>query len=400
MSTVTVLQVHRSLPRYLTARIAGPRLPGLLTGAASPLRLVRRDPPELPTGDWAVLAPRLAGICGSDLAALTGASSLYFSAVASFPFVPGHEVVADLVSDCADLAAGTRVVLDPVLGCATRGLTSCPGCAAGQPNLCDGITSGHLSPGLQTGFCADTGGGWGQRLVAHRSQLHPVDPGLPDERAVLAEPLACALHVATRALETRPRTVAVIGAGSVGLFTVLALRHLAALDADVAPPQVVVTARHPRQAARAREFGADTVLVGDDPVLAMRRVTRAVAVFPERSPAALLGGADVAIEAAGSRSGLQTALRLVRAGGRVVLAGMPAPGADLSPAWLRELEVVGAYSAAGYLPSALQLAGSAPLGDLVTRPFALPAWREALDLALGAGAAGVVKVAFDPRLSA
>ena len=103
----------------------------------------------------------------------------------SLPFVPGHEVVADLLEDCDDLPAGTRVVVDPVLTCAARGVEPCEACASGATNRCGRITVGGLQPGLQTGFCADTGGGWGEVLTAHRSQLHPVPEGYSDEQAVL-----------------------------------------------------------------------------------------------------------------------------------------------------------------------------------------------------------------------
>ena len=107
----------------------------------------------------------------------------------------------------------------------------CESCRSGRTNLCDHITVGHVSPGLQTGFCRDTGGGWGEELVAHRSQLHVVPDGLDDERAVLVEPLACAVQLARRAQVPDGGSVLVSGAGAVGLFatlalmTVLAVRH-------------------------------------------------------------------------------------------------------------------------------------------------------------------------------
>ena len=53
------------------------------------------DEPELPGPDWVRVRPRLAGICGSDLATIDGKSSRYFEPIVSFPFVPGHEVVGD-----------------------------------------------------------------------------------------------------------------------------------------------------------------------------------------------------------------------------------------------------------------------------------------------------------------
>ena len=92
---------------------------------------------------------------------------------------PGGDEVGDLLDDTVGpggepLAAGTRVVLDPLLGCVPRGLAPCPGCAEGRADRCDGLPLGHLAPGLQTGFCADTGGGWSEQLLAHGSQLRAI----------------------------------------------------------------------------------------------------------------------------------------------------------------------------------------------------------------------------------
>ncbi|MHB2023216.1 MAG: zinc-dependent alcohol dehydrogenase [Mycobacteriales bacterium] len=391
------LEVYRSIPRYLAARSVGSRLPGLLAGPLTPLRLVTRSEPRPPAPGWARLSPRLSGICGSDLGTLAGSASFYFSPLVSLPFVPGHEVVADLLEDCGDLPKGTRVVVDPVLGCRPRGLDPCAACATGNPNRCDRVTVGHLSPGLQTGYCGDTGGGWSASLLAHRSQLHPVPDTLPDAKAVLVEPLACAVHAAARARVGAGESVLVVGAGAVGLFTTLALRALTAAG------PITVVAKYPRQAQLAQRFGATSVLGPAGVIGGVRRATRALRLTPERGADFLLGGVDVAIDAAGSRASADTALRLTRAGGRVVCAAMPGRGADLSPAWYRELEVVGAY-AAGPAPDgrpafavAMELAESPVLDGLVETGYPLHRWREALDHAFSAGRLGTVKVAFDPR---
>jgi threonine dehydrogenase-like Zn-dependent dehydrogenase len=394
------LEVYRSLPRYVAARTVGARVPGLLAGPLAPLRLVTRDEPKPPADGWARVTPRLSGVCGSDLATLAGTASFYFSPLVSMPFVPGHEVVGELVEDCLDLSRGTRVVIDPVLSCLPRGLPPCPACAEGGANRCDRITVGHLAAGIQTGYCAQTGGGWSGSLIAHRSQLHPVSDDLPDERAVLVEPIACAVHTAARAAVPAGGSVLVVGAGAIGLFTVLALRGLT----DAGP--VTVVAKHPRQRELAVQLGATSVVSPDDAVGAVRRATRALRLAPERGPDFLLGGVDVAIDAAGSRGSLDTALRLVRAGGRVVSAAMPAAGVDLAPAWYRELELVGAY-AAGAAPDgrpaftvAAELAAAAPIEGLVATSYPLYRWREALDHALSAGRLGTIKVAFEPRSNA
>jgi threonine dehydrogenase-like Zn-dependent dehydrogenase len=395
------LEMFRSIPRYAAAKAVGGRMPGLLVGPMAPVRLVTRDEPVVRRPGWAQVRPLLSGICGSDLGAVTGSTSLYFSALVSMPFVPGHEVVGELTEDCDDLPKGTRVVIDPVLACAARGVDPCEPCRQGRTNLCDHVTVGHISPGLQTGFCRDTGGGWGERLTVHRSQLHVVPDGLSDERAVLVEPLACAVQLARRAQVPAGGSVLVSGAGAVGLFAVLALRHLT--DAG----RITVIAKHGRQEQLARAFGASDVAAPDEAMRAVRRATRALRVAPQGLPGPasrmsgatemLLGGVDVAIDAVGSTSSLDTVLRSTKAGGRVVLSGMPS-SADLSPAWFRELEVAGTYASAGdAFEVALQIAGEAPLDDVVGGRYPLHRWREALDHAHSAGRLGTVKVCFDVR---
>jgi threonine dehydrogenase-like Zn-dependent dehydrogenase len=389
---ISALEVYRSLPRYVAARTVGPRLPGLLAGPLTPLRLVHRDGPRLRGEGWVRVRPRLSGICGSDLATLGGHTSLYFTPLVSMPFVPGHEVVGETRDDAPGMPAGTRVVIDPVLGCTARGLSPCDSCRMGQTNRCDRITVGHLSPGLQTGYCADTGGGWSGELVAHVSQLHAVPDDLPDSRAVLIEPLACAVHIARRAALTDGGSALVVGAGAVGLFTTLALRELTPAG------HVTIVAKHRRQAELARLLGASDVVSPAEVATAVRRSTRALRLEPERGPAYLLGGVEVAIDAVGSRASVDTALRTVRAGGRVVLAGVPAAGVDLTPAWFRELDVTGAYASAGdAFEVATRLAATAPLDDLVGVAYPLGRWREALDHAADAGRLGTLKVAFDLR---
>jgi threonine dehydrogenase-like Zn-dependent dehydrogenase len=394
------VELYRSVTRYVAARAVGDRVPGLLAGPLAPLRLVNRDEPVLVGDGWARVQPRLSGICGSDLATISGQVSFYFSSLVSMPFVPGHEVVGDLYDDCQDLPAGTRVVLEPVLSCKARGLEPCPSCAGGSTGRCDRITVGHVAPGLQTGYCADTGGGWGEMFVAHRSQLHPVPDSMTDRQAVLVEPLACAVHAVLRARPEAGDSVMVVGAGTVGALTVLALR------AFTPAGRVVVVAKHQRQGDLVRELGATDVVDPKEAVTALRRATRAYRLDPERGGAYLLGGVDVAMDCVGSKSSLDLVLRTTRAGGRVVLAGMPAAGADLAPVWFRELELTGAYASGTELTDggprstfdlAIDLAGQAPLEGMVGGEYPLSRWREAIDHALAAGRLGTSKVTFNPR---
>src|SRR5581483_11860419 len=254
--------------------------------------------------------------------------------------------------------------------------------------------------GLQTGYCADTGGGWSRLFVAHRSQLHPVPGELYDRRAVLNEPLSCAIHAALRARIEPNAEVLLIGAGTVGLLVLLALKELAR------PGRITVVAKHGVQREWAEGFGATEVVSPPEAIGEVRRSTRAMKLRPERGQSYLLGGVDVAIDCVGSRSSLDLALRTTRAGGRIVMAGIPVQGADLTPLWFRELELVGAYTGGvetigkerrHAFEVATQLAGSWPLDGMVGATYPLRRWREAIDHALAAGKLGTLKVAFEPH---
>lgn len=399
------LEYRRSPSRYLASRTItstglGGRLAGIVAGSMSPLRLVNLPPPQRPDDGWARVAPVLAGICGSDLGLLGGRTSAYFSSVASTPFVPGHEVVGRTLDDLPGIPAGSRVVLEPVLSCESRAIERCRWCAQRRESRCDHVTAGRIAPGVQTGSCTQTGGGWSRQFVAHESQLHPVPDSLSDGRAVLVEPLACAVH-AVRRIEIPPdASVVVVGAGTVGLLTILALRELA----PTVPIHVV--AKHGHQHDRALALGATAVYEPSRAARALRRVTTARMLKPQWGREFLLGGVDVVFECTGGAAGLDTALRLTRAGGTVVVSGMPSGHVDLAPLWLRELQLVGAYAsdsggsdnAGGRsdFATAIELAGTAPIDNWVEPPYPLRRYREALAHAAEAGKLGSIKVAFAP----
>jgi threonine dehydrogenase-like Zn-dependent dehydrogenase len=392
---ILTLEYFRSPTRYMLGRSAtstplGGRAAGVIASNLSPLRLMSRSEPRLPGEGWTRVRPLLSGICGSDLGLLTGRNSPYLSPLVSMPFTPGHEVVGETLDELPDLPRGSRVVLDPVLGCLPRAVSECEHCAAQEHSRCNHITSGSVAPGLQTGFCGDTGGGWSRMLVAHRSQLHSVPSTLDTRQAVLVEPLACAIHSVRRVGVPDGASVVVVGAGTVGLLTILALR-----ECTKAGP-IYVIAKHAHQREHARQLGATEIFSTDRAARALRRAAGGFLARPERGEEFLLGGADMAFECTGG-SGLSTALRLVGAGGTVVLSGMPNGGVDLTPVWFRELSLVGAYASGGRdFPEALTLAQTAPLQGYVDAVYPLSRWREAIGHASAAGRLGTVKVAFDP----
>jgi threonine dehydrogenase-like Zn-dependent dehydrogenase len=398
------LRYSKSVPRYLLMRAGAKRIKGLETSRFSPLQLEEAPEPELPTPEWVRIKPLLSGICGSDLGTLSSENSAYFSPLTSPPFVLGHELVGVVTEDGGGFSAGERVILEPALGCAVRGIDPpCPYCAAGRHALCVNVAKGNISPGIQTGFCRDTGGGWSEgTLVAHPSQLHRVPEDVPDEAAVAIEPLACAAHAALKANPGEDETALVIGAGSVGLFVVAALRQLTRAG------RVICVAKHARQRKEALRLGADAVVHPKETYKTLPAMLGTPVYEPEIGKPVVMGGADKVFECVGAPGTMEDAVRLTRPGGEATLVGMPSARSclDLSALWYKEANLAGAYAYAieehdgekiKSFQLALRIAPEIKLDTLVGPRFRLREYREAIAAARAAGRNGHVKVVFDLR---
>ena len=292
------LVVERNLPRFAAARVASVLGSGRGAGIG-PLRLLDAVAPDRP---GAGLAPAATAAVGhlrlrpghprrAQLALLRGHG-------VSFPFVPGHEVVGVLDDGGTDhagrpLAPGTRVVMEPVLGCAPRPSTPpARRAAAGHTGLCGNWPSGTLAPGLQTGFCADTGGGWstgaagGPRQPAPRRARRAVRRGRRHGRT---DGLRRARRPGGRVADGD--MVAVLGAGTLGLTTVAALHTWSAPPrrarggrGQAPPPTRAGRLARRRPGRAARPAGPGRPAPGRSLVLAGR----------------LTGGADVVFDCVGS----------------------------------------------------------------------------------------------------
>ncbi|MGQ0713910.1 MAG: zinc-dependent alcohol dehydrogenase [Gemmatimonadaceae bacterium] len=394
------------IPRYLATLVAGKVSDTLYVGPHACTRFVDADAPALPGDRWVRVRTRMGGICGSDLNVITLKASPSTSPFSSFPFVIGHENVGDVVevgSGVRSVRVGQRVVANPLLCCESRGVAPvCAACASGHHSRCAHFTDGALAPGMLIGTTRGLGGSWGELFVAHESQLIRVPDGVSDEEAVLVEPFACSVHAVRLAVPEPGERVLVIGAGSIGLLTVAALRA-------VAPgARVTVLARHAFQAEHATRLGAGRVVFArGDYLRELADAGEARLLRPIMGKPVGVGGFDRTFICIGGARATDDAMRVTRAGGTLVLLGNSAKmdGIDWTPLWLKELTLRGSLCYGEHRHGAasgdafreageLIVAGHAPVRPLVTHSYALADYRTALATAMNKGSERSVKVAF------
>jgi len=292
-----------------------------------------------------------AGICGSDL-------SCYKTGVFSGS-VLGHEFsgVVDRAADGVEaFKTGDPVLVDPKVSCGV-----CDDCRSGAQYRCTQALT--LGPG------GARDGAFAERVVVPAHCLYPLPPSLRVEDGCLTEPLAVAIHGLERAGGVAPgEEVVVVGLGPIGLLTVAA--------------------------ARARGAGKIT---GVDPVevrrglatqLGAARVVERLEDLPQT--------ATLVVECSGKADLLQQVTNTARAGGRVVLLGVPIAEASVTAMiWVvREVTVIGAIasSPADFVASAELLAREPGIASIITRRVSLDELPAAFEQLVTAPADGKVVV--------
>jgi threonine dehydrogenase-like Zn-dependent dehydrogenase len=392
-----------------------PDAPRLLQNlATTPMALQDVDEPKLFGPDWAVLRTRMTGICGSDAKQAlldfdSGAGDNPMSAFISFPQVMGHEVVAtvDQAGPESGLEPGQRVVLNPWLSCAPRGISPvCSACEAGDYNLCWNFNDGRITAGIHTGNSSDASGGFADLLPAHKLMAIPVPDAISDEVAVLADPFAVSLHAITRNPPPEGGRALVYGAGALGTTSGAIL---AALYPSV---EVGVVARFPQQAALAEKRGLRVFTPEPrlDLIEALAAWSGGVLRKPwDGLPTCHPGQIDVIYDTVGSPETVEVGIRVLRERGTLVQMGVSSPARfEWTPWYFKELRLVGSnafgveevdgvrkHGIAHYLD--LVQDGRIDLGGMLTHTFRLEQWRDALAACADQGSSGALKVAFDFR---
>ncbi len=388
----------------------------LLVGLSrTPMRLMEIDEPEPLGPDWVVVRSRLTGICGSDAKQVfmdfgdTTGSAL--GAWFTMPQVLGHECVGTverLGPEARGLEVGDRVVLNPWLTCAPRGLSPlCPACEAGHLSQCWRFAEGRVAPGIHTGTSRDATGGFAGRFPAHDSMLFRVPDAISDEVAVFADPFAVSLHGITRNPPPPDGKVLVYGHGALGTCASAILR---ALYPGV---EVAVVARFDAQKKLAERLGASLVLDPDDRLAIIEAVTDwsggTLVASSMGMPMAYPGKIDVVYDTIGKAETLEVGARILAAHGTLVQSGVHGSERwDTSPLYFKELRLTGSNAfgieeVEGVRKHGLQHyldlveAGRVDLDGMLTHTFRLEEWREAFTALACQESSGAIKVAFDQR---
>ncbi len=410
-----------TVPGFLLARSLGRVSESAIFGPLSRLRLKKVDDLEVPGPEWATLRVLGCGICGSDIGNLSYSSSPIMEPFGSFPAVLGHEILAEVESvgsRVTRVVPGQRVSVDPMVSCYVRGYEGsevCGSCRIGRFSTCElsgekgsrGFHDTELSRGLTMGYHRDLPGGWGERIVAHSTQLFPLDPRISSRAAVLVEPLSIGVHAVLNAPPTPGHDVLVIGSGPIAFGTIWALRAMGFSGT------IVAQTKRSHEATLARTLGATDVVEPGPEARAALIETGAMAYQPIVGEEVFAGGGfPMVFDCVGNAGSIGQALRYTAARGTVVLLGCAAEirKLDLSLLWARELTVKGFV---GYgteiwrgerrhtmeVTQELIAETRAPVERLATHVFPLKEYRNALSAAANHRRSEAVRVVLTPTES-
>jgi L-iditol 2-dehydrogenase len=272
---------------------------------------LQERPEPRPGAGEVIVAVRAAGICGSDVHGYLGITGRRRPGV-----VMGHEAAGEVIevgAEVTSVRAGDRVALRSILPCG-----ACDRCRRGEPNICPN----------RRGLGMQFDGAYADRIIVPEAMLLALPEVLSYADGALIEPLAVAMHAVNRTPFGLMDFVVVIGAGAIGLLTMLAARLRGA-------GSIVVTDRNEHRLAMARSLGADQAIHVDvaDPVELVRNATGG-------------RGADAVFEAVGIGATAAQSLASARSGGHVTWIGNSLPTVELSMQDLvtRELTLRGAYT--------------------------------------------------------
>jgi L-iditol 2-dehydrogenase len=308
------------------------------------------------------------GICGSDVHGYDGSSGRRIP-----PIVMGHEAagtIAALGSGVASLAVNQRVTFDSTISCG-----ACTFCRRGEVNLCEhrevlGVSCGDYR----------RAGAFAEYVVVPSQIVYQLPQNISFPEAALLEAVAVAVHAVSLAESVPKRTALVIGAGTIGLLCLQALRVAGC-------PRIFIADIDLSRLALAKAFGATAVLSPElDFANQVCNLTDAE-------------GVDLVVEAVGRNETVATAIDAVRKGGTVVLVGNISSevALPLQKVVTRQIRLQGSCASAGEYPRSIELMASGAINvkPLITAVAPLeegPVWFKRLH----AREPGLTKVVLTP----
>lgn len=248
----------------------------LLLNKPGELELREFTSPSLLKDDEVKIKLIYGGICGSDLSVFKGKLSH-----AKYPVCPGHELIGTIVAagSKSRYEAGKRVIIVPNTFCG-----ECGYCKNGQTNICEHKKS----------LGVNIDGGFSEEFIISDKYILPIPANLPNEKAILIEPLSVIVHALEKVKISKGVSAAIIGCGSEGMLAISLASYLGANITGIDINQ--------EKLEKAKSFfpSIETKLPGD--------------VKGEHF--------DVVIEAAGTRSSFEQGIELVKPGGSMVLIGI------------------------------------------------------------------------------
>jgi L-gulonate 5-dehydrogenase len=287
------------------------------------IALKNRERPSPAPGE-ALVRMDAAGLCAGDLYIYTGKNPYV-----TFPRVGGHEIaghVEALGPDTSGPKAGTRVVVEPFLGCG-----HCYPCRIGKPNCCVNLKI--------IGVHQD--GGFADYLIAPVEKLFEIPDGVSAYKASFTEPVAIGVQSCRRGHVTAEDTVLILGAGPIGLALVEVANAIGA--------RTYITDVLPARLETAGKLGATPIAAGDTLLDEVMRRTNGE-------------GMPVVIEATGNASVMESTVDYVAAGGRIVIVGLVKKGIGVTFPGLdftrKEMTIVGSRASTNCFPESLELIAS------------------------------------------
>ncbi|MEO5982105.1 MAG: alcohol dehydrogenase catalytic domain-containing protein [Pedococcus sp.] len=302
---------------------------------------LREEPTPVPAPGEVRVRTTYIGVCGSDTHAYHGRHPFI-----PIPYLPGHEatgVVEELGEGVRDVWLGERVVVEPTLPC-----WQCKPCRNGNENLCEN---------LEFFGCGYSQGGMADQFVVRADRLHAIPEQIGDLGAALIEPLSTPVHAGRIAGPLQGRTVAVLGAGTIGLLMLAVARWSGAA-------KVVVTDPLPAKRAAALGLGADAVVDATAPDVATQ------------VREALGESADVVFDCVAVKATTLAGIDMVRKGGTVVVIGVPSGDFEL-PMRIIQDQQIRIQGSATYVPQdyaiAIEMikAGAVRAEDFITGQYPL-----------------------------